>query len=43
VDNIKMDIGEIGWGWGRVDLIGLALDEDKWKALVTAVMNFKVP
>jgi hypothetical protein len=41
VDNIKMDRGEIGWG--SVDWIGLAQDRDKWKALVNAVMNLRVP
>jgi hypothetical protein len=39
VDNIKMDLGEIEWG--RVDWIGLALDRDKWRALVNAVMNLQ--
>jgi hypothetical protein len=37
VDNIQMDLGEIGWG--GVDWIGLAQDRDKWNALVNAVMN----
>jgi hypothetical protein len=32
VDNIKMDLGEIGWG--GVDWIGLAKDKDKWRTLV---------
>jgi hypothetical protein len=32
VDNIKMDLGETGWG--GVDWIGLAQDRNKWKALV---------
>jgi hypothetical protein len=41
VDNIKMDIVEIGWG--GVDWIGLAQDRDKWRALVNAVMNLRVP
>jgi hypothetical protein len=41
VDNIKMDLLEIGWG--RVDWIGLAQDRNKWKALVNAVMNLRVP
>jgi hypothetical protein len=38
LDNIKMDLLEIGWG--GVDRIGLAQDRDKWRALVNAVMNF---
>jgi hypothetical protein len=37
VDNIKMDLGEIGWG--SVDWICLAHDRNKWRALVNAVMN----
>jgi hypothetical protein len=41
VDNIKMDLLEIGWG--GVDWIGLAQDRDKWRALVNAVMNHRVP
>jgi hypothetical protein len=41
VDNIKMDLLEIGWG--GVDWIGLAQDRDKWKALVNAVMSLRVP
>jgi hypothetical protein len=41
VDNIKMDLLEIGWG--GVDWIGLAQDRDKWRALVNAVMNIRVP
>jgi hypothetical protein len=41
VDNIKMDISEIGLsvvGW-----IGLAQDTCRWRALVNAVMNLRVP
>jgi hypothetical protein len=41
VDDIKMDLLEIGWG--DVDWIGLAQDRDNWKALVKAVMNLRVP
>jgi hypothetical protein len=41
VDNIKMDLSEIGWG--GVDWIGLAQDKDKWRALVNVVMNLLVP
>jgi hypothetical protein len=40
-DNIRMDLGEIGWG--DVDWIGLAQDRDKWSALVNSVMNLRVP
>jgi hypothetical protein len=41
VDNIKMDLRERGWD-GR-DWIDLAQDRDQWRALVNAVMNFRVP
>jgi hypothetical protein len=41
VDNIKMDLLEIGWG--GVDWIGLAQDRDKWRALVNAVTNLRAP
>jgi hypothetical protein len=41
VDNIKMDLLEIGWG--VVDWIGLAQDRDKRRALVNAVMDLRVP
>jgi hypothetical protein len=41
VDSIKMDLLEIGWG--GVDWIGLVHDRDKWRALVNAVINLRVP
>jgi hypothetical protein len=41
VDNIKIDLLEIGWG--GVDWIGLAQDRDKWRAPVNAVTNLRVP
>jgi hypothetical protein len=41
VDNIKIDV--LGIGWGGVDWIGGAQDRDKWRALVNAVMNLRVP
>jgi hypothetical protein len=41
VDNIKMDLLEIGWC--GVDWTGLAQDRDKWRTLVNAVMNLRVP
>jgi hypothetical protein len=37
MDNIKMDLGEIGWS--GVDWIGLSQDRDKWRALENVVMN----
>jgi hypothetical protein len=41
VDNIKMDLREIGWD-GMV-WIDLAQDRDQWRALANAVMNLWVP
>jgi hypothetical protein len=41
VDNIKMDLREVGWD-GR-DRIDLAQDWDRWRALVNTVMNLRVP
>ena len=41
VDNIRMDLQEVGCGY--MDWIGLALDRDRWRTLVSAVMNFRVP
>jgi hypothetical protein len=40
VDNIKMDLREIGWD--SMDWIDLAQDRDQWRALVNAVMNLRV-
>ena len=40
-DNIKMDLEEVGRGCG--DRMELAQDRDKWRALVSTVMNFGVP
>jgi hypothetical protein len=39
--NIRMALVEVGWG--DVDWIALAHDRDKWRALVNAVMNLRVP
>ena len=41
VDNIKMDLEEVGKGCG--DWMELAQDGDSWRALVSTVMNFGVP
>ena len=40
-DNIKMDLEEVGKGCG--DWMELAHDRDRWRALVSTVMNFRVP
>jgi hypothetical protein len=41
VDNIKMDLREIGWDGG--DWIDLAQDRDQWRALVNTAMIIRVP
>jgi hypothetical protein len=41
VDNIKMDIGEIEWS--GVDCISLTQVRDRWRAVVNAVMDLRVP
>jgi hypothetical protein len=41
LDNIRIDLIEVGWG--DVDLIGLAQDRDRWRALVNSVLNLLVP
>jgi len=40
-DNVQMDLQKVGCG-GR-DWIELAQDRDRWRALVSAVMNTQVP
>jgi len=41
VDNIRMDLQEVGCGY--MDCIRLAQDIDRWRTLVSAVMNLRVP
>ena len=41
VDNNRMDLQEVGCG--HVDWIGLAQDRNRWRTLVSAVMNLRVP
>ena len=41
VDNIRMDLQEVGCGY--MDWIGVAQDRDRWRTLVSAVMNLRVP
>jgi hypothetical protein len=41
VNNIKMDLREIGWGC--MDWIDLAQDREQYRALVHTVMNLRVP
>jgi len=41
VDNIRMDFQDVICGY--MDWIGLAQDRDRWRTLVSAVMNLRVP
>ena len=40
-DNIKLDFREVGWG--SADWMDLAKNRDRWRVLVYAVMNLRVP
>jgi hypothetical protein len=40
VDNIKLDLRDIGWG--GMDWTDLAQDSDQWRTLVNTVMNLRV-
>jgi hypothetical protein len=41
VNNIKMDLREIGWD--VVDWIDMAEDRDQWRALVNTILKLRVP
>jgi hypothetical protein len=41
VNNIRMDLGEVGWG--DVDWIGVAKDRDRWRAHAYSILNLQVP
>ena len=41
VDNIRTDLQEVGCGY--MDWIGLAQDRDRWRTLLSAVMNLRLP
>jgi hypothetical protein len=41
VNNIRMDLGEVGWG--DVDWIGLVQERNRWKALVNSGLNLRAP
>jgi hypothetical protein len=40
-DNIRMDLGEVGWV--DVDWIGLDQDRNRWRAVVNSVLNLRDP
>jgi hypothetical protein len=41
LNNIRMDLVEVGWG--DVDWIGLAKDRNRWRVLVNSVLNLRIP
>ena len=41
VDNFRVDLQEVGCGY--MDWIGLAQDRGRWRSLMSAVMNIRVP
>jgi hypothetical protein len=40
-DNIKLYLQEVGFG--GMDLIEMAQDKDRWRALLNVIMNLRVP
>ena len=40
INNIKIDIREVGWGMGGIDL---AQQRDRWRVLVNMILNLRVP
>jgi hypothetical protein len=42
-DNIKMDFQEVRRGGGGMEWIELVQDRDRWRSLLNAVMNLRVP
>jgi hypothetical protein len=41
VDNIRMDLVDVGWG--GVDWIGLPQNRDRWRAVLNTVMKLQDP
>jgi hypothetical protein len=41
MENIKMDLRDLGWG--GMNWIHLTQDRDQWRALVDTLMNLRVP
>jgi hypothetical protein len=41
LNNIKMDLREIGWG--GMEWIDMAQERDQWSSFVNTVMNLRVP
>jgi hypothetical protein len=39
-DDIKMGLQEVGWSMNWIEL---AQDRDRWRALVNAIMNLRIP